>query len=176
MHRFKVQNFKSMACVYLHCVILCRGRCLHRPVALTVMDAHGNHAVGTPVLGRPNLAHFDGICVITILSPLGSACIGRLGRGVPTDSIGHFSLSKKATPRAPLQRGAWCGAPSICPPLKGRFTNRPCRQCVSRKATPHTPLQRGAWCGAPSICPPLFEGGRRKAPGGCFFSSLFFIL
>ena len=58
--------------------------------------------VGAPVLGRPNLAHFDGICVITIISPLGSACIGRLGRGVCADSNEH--LPTTATP-VPLLRG-----------------------------------------------------------------------
>ena len=65
-----------------------------------MITAHGNHAVGTPVLGRPNLSHFDGICDITVVSPLDSACIGRLGRGVPTDSNEYLSMSK-ATPRTP---------------------------------------------------------------------------
>ena len=79
----------------------CRGRCPHRPVAPTMPNTTRNHAVGTPILGRPNPVDFDSICVITILSPLGSACIGRLGRGVPTDSNAHLFVSREAIPPPP---------------------------------------------------------------------------
>ena len=82
-------------------------------------------AVGTPVLGRPNPADFDGICDIAVVSPLGSACIGRLGRGVPTDSNEHSSVSKKAPP---------------LPPFKGGLGAVHCRRCV-RWAIRESPLR-----------------------------------
>ena len=72
-----------------------------------VINALGGHAVGAPVLGRPNPADFDGICVITIISPLVSACIGRLGRGVPTDSNERSSDHRRTCP--PLLRGNQSG-------------------------------------------------------------------
>jgi hypothetical protein len=80
-----------------------------------VINALGGHAVGAPVLGRPNPADFDGICGITNIFCLASACIGRLGRGVPTDSNEHLLVSTEATPPAkiknfghlPLHRGGF---------------------------------------------------------------------
>ena len=148
MHRFKILNFKSMLQICRHCVIFCRRRCPHRPAVPTTPYATRNHAVGAPVLGRPDPADFDGICVITIISPLGSACVGRLGRGVPTDSNEH--LPTTAAPR---------------PPFKGEQKGVACRQCVpyrsgdSRIARRRHPRQRTA------LKPPLCNGpGRPLLP------------
>ena len=157
-----------------------------------MITAHGNHAVSTPVLGRPNPAAFDGICVNTIISPLGSACIGRLGRGVPTGSNAHLFVSREAIP--PPLRGtslctrealvrrevrSACTQPPCVPPLKGglgaclidgayggRFVNRPygVRGAVTIKAV-HSVL-RGARQGCRALREDYGASRMLRATGG----------
>ena len=117
-HQFKVLNFKSM---HIFCYRL----------------------VGTPILGRPKPDDSDCICDITTTSPFPSAYNGRLGRGIPTESIAHFSipaakedgvrtsLKKQAVPKHSLRWffyfGSFpnvgvCRGGRLCPPKGSAFT------------------------------------------------------
>ena len=91
-----------------------RGRCLHRPVVPTMTYAFRNYAVGTPILGCPNLAVFDCVCGITAIFPLGFCLHGRFVNR-PYRFNRTFSDYRRT-----------------CPPYKGEQKGVACRQCVSR--------------------------------------------